>query len=474
MSLYVYQSHALTAIITPEGLNAEVIWTSSDPSIATVDSTGLVTAIAEGTATITASAADIEPSVCEVTVSPIPSSFPRKFLLEHFTGETCGNCPNGMANIVQHINKATIPYIWVSHHYGYGDDEYTIKESAKIGKKLGVNGAPYVALNRTKLQGQFIAFPPDYLNYEGMDQTIADKFEPEAEASVVINHSYNATNNELSVTVSGFVGDTTITEYLLTILIKENGLIGKQADYALSWQVSGKTCGYMEYQHPRIVRDVLVSDALGDTLEIVNQMYSKTYTYTIPVSWVAENCCIVAYITPLAARPIINAEQQPLIPGTTGGEEYLPYGITDLQAPTYATSLTFDSAKINKPSAEKLELTLITSTATRSETYGPVIMVAEVDINTTNEQLKEGVYNISDSNEPNTVSIGTTDPKTQSFGGSYLSYVTKASIETDNWQHTNFWRMKTGSMTVNTDGSIIIEGKLFNGKNFKATYTPAE
>jgi hypothetical protein len=217
-----------------------------------------------------------------------------------------------------------------------------------------------------------------------------------------------------------------------------------------------------------------VSDALGDTLEIVNQMYSKTYTYTIPVSWVAENCCIVAYITPLAARPIINAEQQPLIPGTTGGEEYLPYGITDLQAPTYATSLTFDSAKINKPSAEKLELTLITSTATRSETYGPVIMVAEVDINTTDEQLKEGVYKISDSNEPNTVSIGTTDPKTQSFGGSYLSYVTKASIETDNWQHTNFWRMKTGSMTVNTDGSIIIEGKLFNGKNFKATYTPAE
>jgi hypothetical protein len=101
-------------------------------------------------------------------------------------------------------------------------------------------------------------------------------------------------------------------------------------------------------------------------------------------------------------------------------------------------------------------------------------MVAEVDINTTDEQLKEGVYKISDSNEPNTVSIGTTDPKTQSFGGSYLSYVTKASIETDNWQHTNFWRMKTGSMTVNTDGSIIIEGKLFNGKNFKATYTPAE
>jgi hypothetical protein len=34
--------------------------------------------------------------------------------------------------------------------------------------------------------------------------------------------------------------------------------------------------------------------------------------------------------------------------------------------------------------------------------------------------------------------------------------------------------METGSMTVNTDGSIIIEGKLFNGKNFKATYTPAE
>ena len=31
----------------------------------------------------------------------IPASFPRKFLMEQFTGKTCGNCPNGVLAIYE-------------------------------------------------------------------------------------------------------------------------------------------------------------------------------------------------------------------------------------------------------------------------------------------------------------------------------------------------------------------------------------
>ena len=103
----------------------------------------------------------------------VPNSFPRKFLLEHFTGEGCIYCPGGMAAMVEYIQNTTTPCIWVSHHYGYQNDEYTIPENAKIGKACGVNTAPNVAINRTKITGTAIGFHPGYLVEDGMADLIA-------------------------------------------------------------------------------------------------------------------------------------------------------------------------------------------------------------------------------------------------------------------------------------------------------------
>ena len=50
--------------------DAAFTWSSSNPAVATVDSTGLVTAVANGTATITASAGDVSMDI-EVAVSPV-------------------------------------------------------------------------------------------------------------------------------------------------------------------------------------------------------------------------------------------------------------------------------------------------------------------------------------------------------------------------------------------------------------------
>ncbi|ADL50747.1 Ig-like domain-containing protein [Clostridium cellulovorans] len=53
------QSATLLATVTPDNAtNKKVIWTSSNPSVATVDSTGKITAVASGTATITATTID--------------------------------------------------------------------------------------------------------------------------------------------------------------------------------------------------------------------------------------------------------------------------------------------------------------------------------------------------------------------------------------------------------------------------------
>jgi hypothetical protein len=402
-------------------------------------------------------------AVC-VSAQEVPTSFPRKYLIEHFTGDQCGYCPGGMYGIVHYtMYLTTTPCIWVSHHYGYNNDEYTISESAKIGTACGVQGAPNMAMNRTKIMGTSIAFHPGYLPEEGMAETIASKCDTVAEASVVIDHTYNAETRELNVTVSGQVANTDVTEYLLSVLIKENGLVGKQADYTYSW----KTSGYKEFLHPCVARDFLTEGStLGDTVKVENQAYSKTFTYTISDQWVAENCNIVAYITPLTKKPIINAEETPLVAGTTGGKEYLPFGITENKEPTNATKLEFDTLELSKPADDKLALQLVAKSSTRSDAYGPVKLVVYLEFNTTESILPTGTLEFAEGNELNTFSIGTVDLAEQTFSGSYMAYYLASTME----DLCHIWRITSGTMSVEANGGFVVEGKLDNGKNYKVTY----
>ena len=399
-----------------------------------------------------------------VSAQEVPSSFPRKYLIEHFTGDQCGYCPYGMYSIMEYAAYyTTTPCIWVSHHYGYNTDEYTISESAKIASTCGVDGAPNMAMNRTKVMGTTIAFHPGYLVEDGMAATIANKCDTVAEASVVINHTYNADTRELNVTVSGQVANTTTTAYLLTVLIKENGLIGKQADYYWSW----KTAGYKEFMHPCVARDLLTVSQLGDTVKVENQAYSKTFTYTVSEKWVAENCNVVAYITPLSKKPVINAEETPLVAGTTGGKEYQPFGITENKEPTNASKLKFEALELNKVAADKLAVELIASSSTRSDFYGPLKLSVYLEFNTTGNIIPADTLDFVDGNEPNTFSAGTVDLVEQSFGGSHMAYYLAADMET----LCHIWRIKSGKFLLDKNGGFYSSGKLDNGKNFAITCT---
>ncbi|EKQ57207.1 MULTISPECIES: Ig-like domain-containing protein [unclassified Clostridium] len=90
IDLNVGDSQQLTATTTPAG--AQVTWTSSDSSIATVDSTGKVTAVKEGQATITATTTDGSnlSASCVVNVtSPVtPSIILNKTSDSLTTGQT--------------------------------------------------------------------------------------------------------------------------------------------------------------------------------------------------------------------------------------------------------------------------------------------------------------------------------------------------------------------------------------------------
>ena len=72
LALKVDGTQQLTATISPAGAtNPNLTWISSDPAVATVDASGLVTAVGAGTATITVTTVDGGfTASCKVTVSP--------------------------------------------------------------------------------------------------------------------------------------------------------------------------------------------------------------------------------------------------------------------------------------------------------------------------------------------------------------------------------------------------------------------
>ena len=392
-----------------------------------------------------------------------PTFFPRKFLLEHFTSANCNQCPMGMKYIVEYLDKQTTPYIWVSHHAVYGTDEYTIPASNAIAMNyLGMNSVPSVVFNRSKQDGLLVIGAWNIENLVVKDDTLA-------EASVVIDHQFDAATRRLDMTVSGQVANIDRKEYLLTILIKENGLVGKQEDAYCSW----KGAKWQEYMHPRVVRD-LVTATLGDTVKVENLAYHYSTSYVLDKEWVAENCCVVAYLTPLEKSPIINAEQAPLVVGTEGGEQYGPYGITEGKGPN--TSISFDSVRVTQLGNGQLEMMLTSSKTIKTSYFGICKQVGYLYVNTTASVLEPGTYPIVtnqspilNSHEQGTITAGYRVDEEERLGGSRLLYAVSADLKNGIVTPIHGWRMSSGEMTIDANGNISLNFTTYNGTDVTAT-----
>ena len=436
---------------------ARVTWKSSNKNVAMVDSKGNVTGLAAGQAVITASVSGCKSVQCTIKVNDVPVTFDRKHLIEHFTGDQCGYCPYGMYSIVDYLETAKTPTIWVSHHAGFNQDEFTIAESLKLVSALGVSGAPAMAMNRTQ-QEEGLIFHPGYLP----EITIKDS--NKAAISVKIQHTYDADSRKMDITVSGESSFDTDSKFLLSVLVKENRLVGKQADYYYAWG------DYMwkEFMHARVIRGML-TPATGDTIVMNNQAYSKTYSYTIPAGWVAENCCIVAYVTPATNQPVINAEQVVLVEGTTGGEQYNPYGITESKGPN--SNITFQQAQVNKVEDEDLLEVLLVSNTKVTTAYGDAQPVATIYIHTDATILSAGTYPIKEDASAGSIQAGYRIDEKTSFGGSLLLYAVSEYLANGQLAPAHIWRMNEGEMVVDEAGNISFNFKTYNGTSVTSTYT---
>lgn len=118
----------LTATLTPANATDTVSWTSNNESVATVSSTGLVTAVKKGTATITATAGNVS-DTCTVTVncahtnttpySPVLSTCKVQGHAAYTKCDDCGAIISGSADLLpydEHTYGSWIPEQSATHN----------------------------------------------------------------------------------------------------------------------------------------------------------------------------------------------------------------------------------------------------------------------------------------------------------------------------------------------------------------------
>lgn len=412
----------------------------------------------------------------------LPESFPKKHLIEEFTGQDCGYCPYGMDCVHDFIGNDE-NWVLILHHYGYQKDHFSVTGSQKITSKLGVNGAPTIAIDRKATKsdaGNVICFHPGYLPTAKTSQ-----FETTTYASIEIDNTYSEADRKLNVHINGLVVKEDHPNLMLTVLVKESGMIDYQQDYYGTFE------GWQEFRHANAVRAYLTAP-LGDSLHVQsNHSWSADYELTLDSKCIAENCAVVAFITE-NFKPVVQAEQEPVVKGTEGGLNILHGGITpvpvadyypepgeDIAPSTYsgrdADTLTTANAYYYSYSSEGFNYWQVQAYNTsktvkvNNTTCVPFLdlyLFTKIDETT----IPLGTYKLNTSTKPGSAYAGFRDDEQMEIGGSSFYYTSKSYFSQGYLVPEAQWLIADGTLTVTKDGWEIT-GHARNGSDIKLVGT---
>ena len=395
---------------------------------------------------------------------PILDSYPKKHLIEEFTGQDCGYCPYGMNCIHEFMGNDT-NWVLVLHHDGYQKDHFTVSGSQTITKAMKVDGAPIASINRAKTNYKndngrsvnAVVFHPGYL--ETVDKS---QFETTTYASIRISNSYDADTRKLKIKVYGALSRNDINELQLTVLIKESGMVDYQQDYYYSYE------GWKEFRHTNAVRAFL-TEAKGDPILISKQRYNEEYTITLDDKWNAENCMVVAFLSE-DFQPVIQAEQCPVVENTKGGSDISHGGITPVPVADYYPEPDAVKGPSDYSGLEVDTFTYSEHAYTAYSTYGfnfwtimtynksknvkventTCIPFAYIYLFSSLDQttLPTGTFELNTSLEPGTAYAGFRDDEQMEIGGSTLYYTNKAYFNQGYLTPAAQWLIADGTLTI--------------------------
>lgn len=430
-----------------------------------------------------------EPYVPQDTAKKqLPAAFAKIHLMEEFTGQDCGYCPNGMDCVADFVNREdNSKWIVVLHHYGYSEDHFSVLGSKSITNTLGVDGAPSIAIDRasTKYSSKKgICFHPGYL-----PEVNSSQFADSTDVSLELTTIYNAETRKLRVQVNGLVLSDH-PQLKLTVLVKESGMIDYQADYYSTFE------GWQEFRHANAVRAYL-TESMGDVLTLAPNDkyedaplgYTAEYEIDFDAKWLPENSSVVAFVSE-NFKPVLQAAQQPVV--GKGGADILHGGITRVPVADYYPEPGADVSPSMFTQTDSIAMPLAYAYYTPYTAYGfNYWQIMAYDANasftvgqtacvpfayiylftqSTQTSIPAGIYPINGTYEPGTVYAGMRDDEEYAIGGSSLYLTSKSYFNQGYLVPAAEWLIVDGTMIV-TDFGWLLTGHARNGSEIRLVGT---
>ncbi|NJK83649.1 MAG: Omp28-related outer membrane protein [Saprospiraceae bacterium] len=217
----------------------------------------------------------------------------RNVIIEEFTGVRCPNCPDGAAEIENLKVRFGKNLIAVSIHSS-GNFAIPLPQSAYdfrtdagddllelLGRPLGY---PAAVVNRTPPQNS-MRLQQGQTAWAGLIQRA---LEEAPSMALNVTGQYNDANRLLKVNVNVLANRSVNRPVNLSVMLLENKVVDAQLDFN----------GLIEdYEHNHVLRFMLTPSgglSLGDNLTL-GQFIERNFEFTIPLTWVATNCEIVAF-----------------------------------------------------------------------------------------------------------------------------------------------------------------------------------
>ncbi|MCS6992070.1 MAG: Omp28-related outer membrane protein [Chitinophagales bacterium] len=196
-------------------------------------------------------------------VGPVPSSFTQKVLIEEFTGEWCGYCPDGALKLEAAVEQHPGKVFGAAIHDG---DPYEIPSlNSTFQTTFNVSGYPSGMVNRTP-----------YNNEVCLDRNFWLSFATSQLANTAVcglaMTSYTTGTDSFYVQVHVGFNKALSGDHYLTVYVIEDGIVSNgQANYYNDGSIDpnsplvGLGNPIANWEHNHVVRQVL-TDPLGDPI----------------------------------------------------------------------------------------------------------------------------------------------------------------------------------------------------------------
>lgn len=257
----------------------------------------------------------------EVFVSKTPEN--RKVILEEYTGTNCGFCPDGHRR-ADSLSKLWPNQFWsINIHAGQYAAAYKTSEGDILNTSFGVGGYPSGVVSREliNLGNNEYVYP---INRGAWGYVAEQLFNQKAYANVAAKTTIKKSTRELTCKVQVYFTDSvTVAEgkNFVNIVLLQDNIWGAQANgEAFYPAMYDKNTG--KYKHNHMLR-TFITGVSGEAIpkNKKGELYSKTFTYTIPETIsneavVIDDLSVLVFVSqadPTQATKITKVEDMPRI-----------------------------------------------------------------------------------------------------------------------------------------------------------------